>query len=49
MAYKLRWSNEAVQNLEEILDYLNTYWTEKEVNYFKKKLSYQLDLYSFKS
>ena len=44
MDYKLRWSEESIRNLEEILDYLHNKWTDKEVNNFKKKLSYQIDL-----
>ena len=44
MAYKLFWSDEAIHNLEEILDYLIYNWTQKEVDQFKQKLSKQLDL-----
>jgi plasmid stabilization system protein ParE len=44
MVYKLHWSNEAVSNLEEILEYLENKWTQKEVNNFKSKLGKQLDL-----
>ena len=44
MDYKLRWSEESIRNLEEILDYLHNKWTDKEVNNFKKKLSHQIDL-----
>ena len=44
MDYKLRWSEESIRNLEEILDYLKNKWTDKEVNNFKKKLSHQIDL-----
>ena len=44
MDYKLYWSEEAISNLEEILNYLNSEWTSKEVNKFKSKLSKQLDL-----
>ena len=32
--YKIFWTNEAINNLEEILDYLNFRWTEREVNNF---------------
>jgi hypothetical protein len=35
MDYKLYWSEEAISNLEEILNYLNSDWTSKEVNKFK--------------
>lgn len=44
MAYKLHWSNEALNNLEEILNYLQDKWTQKEVDSFKFKLGKQLDL-----
>lgn len=44
MDYKLRWSDEAVENLEEILDDIKFKWTDKEVNNFKDKLNHQLDL-----
>ena len=42
MDYKIFWSEEALSNLEEILDYLNERWTEKEINRFKNKLNKQL-------
>ncbi len=44
MVYRLRWSEEAVRNLEEIIRDIKYKWTEREVNNFKDKLSYQLDL-----
>jgi plasmid stabilization system protein ParE len=44
MEYKLFWSEEAISNLEEIIDYLNHQWTQKEVAKFKNKLGKQLDL-----
>ena len=44
MDYKLRWSDESVKNLEDILDDIKFKWTDKEVNNFKSKLSHQLDL-----
>ncbi|HNW51689.1 MAG TPA: type II toxin-antitoxin system RelE/ParE family toxin [Prolixibacteraceae bacterium] len=45
MEYKIFWSEEAIRNLEEILDYLNHQWTQKgEVANFKKKLGKYLDL-----
>jgi plasmid stabilization system protein ParE len=42
--YKLFWSNEAVNNLESILDYLQKQWSQKDVNNFKIQLKKQLDL-----
>ena len=44
MDFKLFWSEEAIQNLENILDYLIEKWSQREVDNFKKKLSKQLDL-----
>ena len=42
--YKIYWTDEAIKNLEEILDYLNFRWTEREVNNFLKLLSRQINL-----
>jgi plasmid stabilization system protein ParE len=39
MGYKLRWTEEAAQNLDDILDYFERRWTEKETFEFKRKLS----------
>ncbi len=44
MDYKLFWSKESLSNLEGILSYLKSEWTEKELLSFKKKLSKQLEL-----
>lgn len=44
MAYNLRWSEESLNNLDEIIDDIRRKWTEKEVDNFKRKLSHQLDL-----
>jgi plasmid stabilization system protein ParE len=44
MVYKLRWSEESIRNLEEILDYLSKKWTKKESDNFKLMLSKQLDI-----
>lgn len=44
MVYELRWSEEAVINLEDTINYIKNRWTEKEVNNFKKKLRKQLAL-----
>ena len=44
MDYNIFWTEEAVQNLEKIIDYLFTNWTHKEVENFKSKLSKQIDL-----
>ena len=41
MVFKLqiRWSQEAINNLEDILAYLNSNWTLKETQAFKSQLS----------
>jgi plasmid stabilization system protein ParE len=44
MDYKLFWSDESLKNLRDIIHYLESEWSEKEVNRFKLKLSKQLDL-----
>ncbi len=40
--FEIYWSNEAIINLESILEYLSTNWSQKEVNNFKPKLAKQL-------
>jgi len=42
--YKIFWTDEAISNLESILDYLKSKWTQKEINSFKKKLRRQIEL-----
>ena len=44
MDYKIFWTEEAIKNLEEIIDYLQFKWTQKEVDNFKEKLSKQINL-----
>ncbi len=44
--FPIIWSEEAVSNLEEILEYLSNRWTQREINNFKTKLSKQLQLIS---
>ena len=44
MDYKLFWSKESISNLESILSYLESEWTDKEIVSFKRKLSKQLEL-----
>jgi plasmid stabilization system protein ParE len=46
MAYKLIWSEEAVSNLENILNYLGSNWSETENKNFKILLSKNLELIS---
>jgi len=40
--YRIYWTSEAVRNLEAILDYLGSEWTQREVDNFKIKLKKQL-------
>jgi plasmid stabilization system protein ParE len=42
--YKLYWSQESLENLEDILFYLNSKWTLREVDNFKKLLSKQIEI-----
>ena len=44
MDYKLFWSKESISNLESILSYLESEWTDKEIDNFKRKFSKQLEL-----
>jgi len=46
MNYKVLWTDEAIKNLEQTLNYIATNWTEKEVSKFKTKLSEQLNIIS---
>jgi len=44
MDYKLFWSKESISNLDSILAYLESEWTNREIANFKRKLSKQLEL-----
>jgi len=44
MDYKLFWSKESISNLESILSYLESEWTDREIASFKRKLSKQIEL-----
>lgn len=46
MSYPILWADEAIENLENILSYLSTKWTQREVNKFKAKLAEQLNIIS---
>ncbi|NDK55845.1 type II toxin-antitoxin system RelE/ParE family toxin [Pontibacter fetidus] len=46
MSYPIFWSDEAIRNLETILSYLSTKWTEKEASSFKARLAEQLSIIS---
>ena len=42
--FKVVWTDEAIDNLEAILDYLDHVWTQREVDNFKKKLGKKIEL-----
>ena len=42
--FKVVWTDEAINNLESILDYLDAKWTQREIDNFKKKLVKQIEL-----
>ncbi len=42
--YKLIWSNEALANLKDIIDYLKRRWTQREIKRFAQLLDRQLKL-----
>jgi len=44
MDYKLFWSKESISNLESILSFLESEWTDREMTNFKRRLSKQLEL-----
>jgi plasmid stabilization system protein ParE len=44
MDYKIIWTIEAIDNLDEILNYLIEKWSQKEVDNFKRKLSKHIEL-----
>jgi plasmid stabilization system protein ParE len=46
--YKVVWSEEANKNLEQIIDYLEKEWTEKEIGNFFGKLEKTITLISKK-
>jgi plasmid stabilization system protein ParE len=42
--FKIFWTNEALDNLDDIFDYLKNRWTQREIDKFRKRLSKQIDL-----
>ena len=42
--YKIIWTDEAFKNLENIIAYLEKFWTEKEIRKFARLLDKQLIL-----
>lgn len=46
MSYPILWTDEAVENLENIISYISANWTEREVSKFKVRLSEQINIIS---
>lgn len=44
--YKLMWSDRALSDLKNIIDYLTENWTQKEIQNFARRLDKRLDLIS---
>lgn len=44
--YKLFWSDKALDDLQNIITYLNEKWTQKEIRNFVRKLDRRLELIS---
>ncbi len=44
--YKIDWADEARQNLDAIIEYLQNRWTAKEISNFFKKLDKRIDIIS---
>ena len=42
--YRIFWTEEAINNLEVIIDYLRNNWTQRELDNFNKRLSTQIRL-----
>ncbi|OYT12089.1 MAG: hypothetical protein B6I19_10340 [Bacteroidetes bacterium 4572_114] len=42
--YKIVWSDEALRNLRDIIDYLENRWTKKEIQKFARLLDHQINL-----
>jgi len=44
--YSIDWSDEASDNLDSIIEYLQNKWTDREIRRFFKKLDKRIDLIS---
>ena len=42
--YRLFWSDESLRDLQNIIDYLNSNWTQKEIQNFVKRLDKRLEI-----
>ena len=44
--YKILWTNHAISELKETIEYLKTHWTERELRIFSAKLDHTIELIS---
>ena len=44
--YRLYWTDEALNNLDSIFDYLTIYWTDREIRNFYRLLDERIELIS---
>lgn len=44
--YKILWTNNAISELEETIEYLEINWSEKELRKFSEKLDHTIELIS---
>jgi plasmid stabilization system protein ParE len=44
--YKILWTDHAISELQETIEYLDTNWTEKELRHFSAKLDHTIELIS---
>ncbi|EIJ39012.1 hypothetical protein JoomaDRAFT_2014 [Galbibacter orientalis DSM 19592] len=44
--YKILWTDHAISELKETIEYLETNWTEKELRKFTAKLDHTIELIS---
>ena len=44
--FRIDWSDEAINNLDSIIDYLTINWSDKEIRNFFRKLNRRLDIIS---
>jgi hypothetical protein len=42
--YKIFWSNTAIQDLKNLIDYLTLHWTNKEIRQFARKLDKRIEI-----
>lgn len=45
-SYKILWTDHAISELKNTIEYLETYWTVKELTNFSNKLDHTIELIS---